>query len=172
MWRGGRRVLLMLAIAVGPAVGPAAGPAPDSASETYKDWVVGCSRPKPEEPLSCAMVQSISLKETGQTVVRLAFQSRPGGGGLDGSFVVPLGTGLTAGLKVQIDEGRPILLGYEQCLPQGCIVRWKADGPVVDALRRGRQLKVTVEDADANKLDVPMSLLGFTEALGALAGRR
>lgn len=163
-----------LAVASMPAAAQQTAPVtPDSAAETYKDWVMTCGRAQEDQPLQCGIVQNISIKETGQTVVRLTFQKPPAGEpGLNGTFLLPLGIGLTAGLKVQIDAGQVFVLGFEQCLPQGCLVRWKLSPSVVTALKAGREMKATVEDADGDKLDVPMSLLGFTEALGALERRR
>ena len=112
----------------------------DVTTESFQDWEVRCQS-NAEGPTPCAMM----------------------------SFFVPLGVRLAAGLQLSVDNGEPIQFPYQVCQEQGC----RADVPIEPAmlqqLRSGSTATLSMIDPRGERLDLDISLTGFTDASTRIA---
>jgi invasion protein IalB len=84
-------------------------------------------------------------------------------------LVTPLGTALTPGMAIKIDDGKDIKVPYTQCLPVGCLVDMVFDAAMLDKIRTGKILFVAYRGPDGKDSTLKVSLKGLAPALDALA---
>jgi invasion protein IalB len=78
--------------------------------------------------------------------------------------MVPIGSILTPGFAVQIDEADPQPGQYTQCLPQACYGELQIDSEFVNSLKRGSNLIVYWIDHEGQQRGLGFTLMGFTKA--------
>lgn len=81
---------------------------------------------------------------------------------------VPLGVFLPEGLGLRIDQNEPIVAPFYSCVPLGCSVRAPLSDQIIDSLKRGSTATVIVAINPRNTIEIPLSLRGFTAAIGAI----
>ncbi|WP_018631424.1 invasion associated locus B family protein [Neomegalonema perideroedes] len=81
---------------------------------------------------------------------------------------VPLGVFLPEGLGLRIDQNEPIVAPFYSCVPLGCSVRAPLTDQIIDTLKRGATVTVIVAINPRNTIEIPLSLRGFTAAVGAI----
>ena len=84
-------------------------------------------------------------------------------------FTTPLGSVLTTGLRLQIDDGEVIRLPYQFCMNTGCRVVSPAKQEFIDSMQKGRTLHITFDLINGKIANARISLLGFTSALDAIS---
>jgi invasion protein IalB len=141
-------------------------PAPQPTREQVQDWVVRCLEAQTNQPKRCEMVQVLSDRNSQREVLVMVVgyvdqKSQP-----QAVFVLPLGILLPQGLTLKVDQGAPKTIGFRHCEPQGCIAPWQMTEVELNALRAGTTLTVSVSDHGGKPVDLPISLKGFTAALG------
>ena len=136
--------------------------APQYDSEQFEDWEVRC--PVNAQPTICEMTQLINSPQSGQPIMRviMAYPQEIDTAAM--IFLLPLGVRLAPGLQLIVDDGEPINFPYQVCQQQGC----RADLPISESLRQrmrsGSTATVSVIGPRGNRLDLPVSLSGFTAA--------
>lgn len=133
-----------------------------SLQEVYQDWRLSCVNG--ENGPSCRVVQEQVHQESGQRV--LAVELVPtASGGLAGTFVLPLGLRLDAGVTVQVDDGEASQpLRFSTCLPGGCQVPVAADEATSAAWQAGETLKLAAQLMDGRTITFSVPLNGFAAA--------
>ena len=140
-----------------PAPSPSATPAP-----AQPGWAARCSSPSRDAPLECAMEQNAILTKTGQLVVLVNIRV-PGDTRAPIALVqLPLGLNLQAGAKFQIDDGKSTELPIQTCENRGCYASVPISPETLNALRSGKQLKISFQDLSKETITVPLSLNDFT----------
>ena len=196
----GQLVTLVLAMAVGfilgqisPRLSGEAGvpaPAPVRQAQTpsvpaqIQDrgpaWLVRCGdrvEGQPRRP--CEMVQSISMRETGQRVAEMAltagYSMTEQGEAIDmigGLVLVPLGISTEDGLIIRIDDapqGRQFPI--DGCAAQGCQARIAFTGEEARRMARSKTLSLITRNTQGQSVVIPMSLEGFGEAMAEMQER-
>ncbi|MDD7971937.1 invasion associated locus B family protein [Roseinatronobacter sp. HJB301] len=151
--------------------------APDSLREDFRDWIVNCVTIAADAPANagarvCEMFQQIDHQESGQRVltfsVRINDEDQP-----ISVLITPFGLRLAEGVRVQIGDEQIAHLGFETCLPEGCLVVAPMDPAMITAMRQAREGAVVLVSRQGDALGVPISLMGFAaglERLRALSG--
>lgn len=136
--------------------------------EQFDDWEVRC--PADGAPGSCTMTQLINNPNSDQPLMRVIMAYPPEIDTAAMVFILPLGVRLAPGLQLTVDNGEPINFPYQVCQPQGC----RADIPVSDSLRQqmrsGTTATLSIIGPRGERLDLPMSLMGFTAADDRISG--
>ncbi|WP_174801039.1 invasion associated locus B family protein [Martelella limonii] len=148
---------------------------PDGASsinETYQDWRVTCVTN--DVGARCAMVFNQVAKDTGQRVLTVELSLPPGVDTVQGAIIAPFGLALAQGARVTVDEeSEGKLFGFSTCLPQGCLVPLEFDATMLESLKGGNVMNITVQPIDGtNMVRFPVSLKGFTAAYKRLSELR
>lgn len=129
----------------------------------YQDWNVRC--PKSDNSQArCEMTQLVKNPNNDKPIMRVIMGYPPKADGAAMIFVTPLGTRLAPGLKLSVDNGKEHRLPFQICLKQGC----RADYPIKSTLKRkmkhGSNATVQLVGPRGNKIDLNISLQGFTAA--------
>ncbi|SDN03975.1 invasion associated locus B family protein [Vreelandella arcis] len=137
-------------------------------TESFQDWEVRCQR-NAESPTPCAMVQLVTQPGSDQPLMQVVLDYPPQIDGPVMSFFVPLGVRLSAGMQLSVDDGEPIQFPYQVCQAQGC----RADAPIepsmLQQLRSGTTATLSMIDPRGERMDLDISLIGFTDASTRIA---
>lgn len=148
--------------------------AQNSTTATYGSWTQRCSTVVDASGGSaklCEMVQTMRLRETGQTVLEVAFGRLAAEDPIAIVFKVPadvwLRSPVTLTLGTDTTSKVDLEASYFRCDAQFCY----ADGQLEDALRdkvlAAETMIVTFVDGARNKVGLPTSLDGFADAFAA-----
>jgi invasion protein IalB len=141
-------------------------PAPSSAAPApaQPGWAARCSSPSRDAQLECAMEQNAVLTKTGQLVVLVNIRV-PGDTRAPIALVqLPLGLNLQAGAKFQVDDGKSADLPIQTCENRGCYASVPISPETLNALRAGKQLKISFQDLAKETITIPLSLNDFSAA--------
>ena len=138
--------------------------------ETYRDWQRICIKSnEAEDP--CHMYQLIK-NEDGLAIgeITLLKVSEPEGVSAAATILTPLGTLLTSRLVLTLDDGTRGDYPFSWCDKRGCYVRAAFTDDEVLSMKKGRTgtIKIETISAPGEPLILPVSLLGFTAAIGDL----
>lgn len=134
--------------------------------EEYGDWQLQCFRAETgEDP--CQMYQLLR-EDAGNPVAEFSLFKLPGNDQAvaGATIVVPLGTLLTEGLKISVDDGAMKGYSYAFCSMVGCFARIGFTEEDIDAFKAGSAAKLVIVPAQApdQVVEITASLDGFTAA--------
>jgi invasion protein IalB len=139
---------------------PSSTPAPPP----QPGWAARCSSPSRDAPLECAMEQNAILTKTGQLVVLVNIRV-PGDTRAPIALVqLPLGLNLQVAAKFQVDDGKSTDLPIQTCENRGCYASIPISPETLNALRAGKQLKISFQDLAKETITIPLSLNDFSAA--------
>ncbi len=162
--------LMALAFVATPALAQTgSNAAPDDVDlKTYQSWEVRC--PKDRSKGGCEMTQLVNSADNGKPILRVVMGYPPEIDTAAMIFILPLGTRLAPGVQLTVDGGKPDTFPFQICLEQGC----RADFPVSDALRNrlrsGSNATVSLIGPRGQRIDLKVSLQGFTDADNDIRG--
>lgn len=151
--------------------------AADIAKSVDSAWAVRCNAPQGSEAGSkeavptkvdskhCEIFQRQDMKETGQRVIEMAIGYPPEQKDARGVFVLPTGILLQEGVKLRIDENKPLEFQVRYCVPNGCMAYVTMNTQILEAMGKGESAFVEVAQPDGQKIVIPMPLKGFKKSL-------
>jgi len=153
------------------AVAKKAEPAKPAAPQAA--WQVRCEDAKPENketkqpatPKMCEVFQRLTVEKTGQRVVEVAFGYPVDKKELNGVVILPLGILLEEETMMQVDNKDKIKLPIKFCAPGGCVSSQEINKGKIDALRKGKELKITGKASTGQALVITLTLDGLDTAL-------
>lgn len=151
-------------------------PANDGVGSTYSKaafdaWEQRCVRTESgQDP--CQLYQLLKDAQ-GTAVAEINMFPLPEGGEAvaGATFIAPLETLLTAGLRIGIDGAEAKIYPFTFCARIGCVARIGFTAAEHDAFKKGAQAKVTIVPAVApdETVELSVSLKGFTAGYDAVA---
>nr|WP_048306082.1 invasion associated locus B family protein [uncultured Halomonas sp.] len=166
--RLGLFALLLCGGLLPPAFAQQGQAGPNMSVENFQDWEVRCPQDGGSAEL-CSMMQLVDNPQGGQPIMQviMAYPKELDAPAM--AFILPLGTRLAPGLQLVVDSNEPINFPYQMCQEQGC----RADIPVTETLRQqmrnGTRATVSIMGPRGERLDLPVSLQGFTAANDRIA---
>lgn len=158
--------VLLFAILVKLAIlSPVAAQNPHA--KIFGDWRIRCNSAT-GAPAQCQMFQNVVVKDSGKPILQTAVGYLPDVATPVGAVTLPLGVHLPPGLTLQIDKGQTYELAYEVCSRSGCHVRFSIDAKLLDAFKGGSSAEIAFYNNARKRVSIPVSLKGFTVALGQL----
>ena len=136
--------------------------------EVYQDWTVVCDTRTDGGAETCIIVQQKNRKETEQLMLRIEIGVTDDSGQAVLIATAPLGVSLPFGLHMQVDEQEAVRFRFGSCLPLGCVVGANLTEQHMIDFKRGNEAKFTFQGNQTQRVTVPISLSGFTAALGAI----
>jgi invasion protein IalB len=175
--------LLGAAIAAGPALAkkakqppaqqPAqeapATPAPASSNRlalvpTQKEWTKVCGKDQSANKEVCYTTRDFSAEPGKPPVLALAVYDIKGDDTKIVRMLMPIGLMLRPGFRFVVDNG-PINEGaYEICFPNGCFAESKVKTALVDSMKSGQTIDVSVRNQGNNEVVFAVPLEGFGKA--------
>ena len=146
------------------------GPGSVYLAAEHGDWDVRCVKTEDgSDP--CQMYQLLTGAE-GNALAEIAIFPLPAGGDAvaGANFIAPLGTLLTEALRLGVDGANQKVYPFTWCDNGGCVARVGLTAEEVASFKKGASLKATIVPVGASteKVDVTVSLKGFTAAYDAL----
>lgn len=114
------------------------------------------------------MVQNVMDPNTQKPLMQVVVAKQPGSTEALLTVIAPLGVWLRPGLNFNIDGGAASQLNFEFCLKEGCLARMRMAAGIVSAMQRGSNANLSVQNIRRQKIDLKVSLSGFTKSYGAL----
>lgn len=136
---------------------------------TNGDWTVECVTDPNSGRRLCRMLQNVPDPKTGKPLMQVVVAKPPGANGQALLTVIaPLGVWLRPGMSYNVDGGAANKLNFEFCLKEGCLARSPLSAGLVNAFKRGSSVRMSLQDIRQRKLDLSVSLRGFTASFGAI----
>ncbi len=128
------------------------------------DWEIRCIEAESEERL-CALSQML-FDDAGNRVAEVNVRAlRPGGAAAAGvTIITPLGTLLTEGVGIKVDDGAPERYAFTWCERIGCVARFGLSPSALQLYVQGLAAQVTIYSVldTGAPVVLGMSLKGFT----------
>lgn len=159
----------LVLVMTGAFLAPWVASAEEATGQTFDDWGYKCEKSPDGKEELCYVFQNVTKKDTNQLVLgaRIAYRAdQP-----DPLIVitVPLGSLLPPGAALMLDDVEPVKLTYFLCAAEGCTtVATPLPTAMIDAMKKGEQAVVRIAAPNKQVVGLPLSLKGFTKALGAL----
>ena len=131
------------------------------------DWTVECVQ-NPQAGRLCRMVQNIKDPKNGNLLMEVVVAKPPNQPNAILSLRAPLGVWLRPGLSFSVDGGKSDRVNFEFCLKGGCLAQVQLAAGRVNAMKRGSKAIVGMQNIRRKKLNLNVSLRGFTAAYGKL----
>ena len=155
--------------------------ATEASNEKAKDvsesdpWSVRCSELKNPETdkveKHCEIVQRIVETETRKLFSEIAIGYPADTNAARGVIVLPLGTLLEPGVKMQIDKGQIYSFSFRYCVAakiEGCVAVVKLPESILNEMKRGGEAKISFVNVRGQTINLPITLTGFTKAIDTL----
>src|SRR5215510_2457579 len=149
----GQATMMLLAMLI---AGPGAG---EVAAQDVAAWRVECTGDG--KTLDCRAVQQLFQRETRQLVLSVAVRKAADPKAALMAIQMPLGLNLTEPILIKVDAGQPERQPIQTCTNTGCFASMTAPERLVNAMRTGKELKITFQDASKNPIEMSVPLLGF-----------
>lgn len=159
---------------MGEPVTPDAPAQPETyVDEVFGDWQRECLRiPGLEGPAPCQITQFLRETPDGDPVGKVSLGKLPEGqqAAAGSMIIVPLGVLLTQQITIGIDAAAPKRYPYRFCDPNGCVAQIGYTAAEVNSFKAGAAATITVVPTAApdQKVELPLSLSGFTDAWNSL----
>lgn len=138
-----------------------AGQAAQQPAAAQPDWVKICGEDPKDKSAVCVVTRE-RRAATGQLLAVMTLAEVK-----DKKFVrvaVPPSMLLRPGLRVQIDDAKPVNATYTICLPNLCFAEVEVKGDYVNALKAGNTVVITTLTQQAKPIKFDISLAGFTKS--------
>jgi invasion protein IalB len=152
-----------------PTGDPAASEVVEMVRDTFGAWEVRCT----PDQRNCFMYQLASDAQNNPVAEVSLLKLPENGDAVAGvTMVTPLGTQLTTGIALQIDNGEGRQYPFNWCSQVGCFARFGLTQQTINAMKRGKSSTITLASVAAPEtpLKLNLSLTGFTAAFDSLEG--
>lgn len=139
--------------------------------EKNGEWDLRCVRAATPEEEPCQLNVTLLNPEGGAVAELTMFRLPEGRQAVAGGLIaVPLGTHLPDGVRISVDGSSPLGYQFTTCDAQGCFARVGFTQDVINRFKNGADAVVTIVPAAApdQRLDLPLSLTGFTAAYNGI----
>ncbi|MGO2241423.1 MAG: invasion associated locus B family protein [Halomonas sp.] len=137
--------------------------APNVDTQSFQDWEVSCPSASGQQQ-GCTMNQIVNNPDSNEPLMRAIVGHSSQIDSPVMAFVMPLGVNLASGMQLQVDNNEPVGFPYQFCQEQGCRADLPLEPSMLQQLRGGTTATVSAISPDGQRLDMDMSLMGFTSA--------
>jgi invasion protein IalB len=162
------------AAAPAPAAQPDDTPAPTPAPAgqnnrlalvpTQKDWTKVCGKDQSANKEVCYTTRDFSAEAGKPPVLALAVYDIKGDDTKIVRMLMPIGLMLRPGFRFVVDGGQTYEGSYEICFPNGCFAEAKVRTALVESMKGGTTMNVSVRNQGNNEVIFAVPLAGFGKA--------
>lgn len=158
--------------AAAPEVQPNAPAAPGPGAQgnrlplvaTQKEWTKVCGKDPTANKQVCYTTRDFSAEAGKPPVLALAVYDVQGDDTRVVRMLMPIGLMLRPGFRFAIDNGQTTDGSYEICFPNGCFAEAKIKGNLLEAMKKGKVMDVSVRNRDNAEVIFGVPLEGFGKA--------
>ena len=135
---------------------------PQSPRKKKSPWTKACNTNPNTQKEICFI--SIELRtNTGQFLSNIAIQETEGEARKKLLVAVPTGVLIQPGVRIQIDDGKPVQGKYSICAPNACYAELAIDDSFINTMKQGGEVIVAPYNQQAKEIVFKMTLIGFTK---------
>ncbi len=138
------------------------------AEQAQDPWLLDCGETDGFSLGKCRLLQTIVIKNTGQPLLTAALEARPGEKDYSLVLKVPHGILLTPGMALEVKGVERIVLRFRLSDATGVFAATVVSDELLLAMKNGSTLKVSLVTAGGQKIGIPVTLRGFTDAFEKL----
>ncbi len=127
------------------------------------EWTKVCGRDPGNNREICYTTRDF-VSDQGQPVMAVAVYDVKGDPNRIVRFLLPIGLLLQPGIRFGVDQGQPISGRFQICFPNGCFAETQVTEAQLNALKRGNQLNVSVQNQAAREVTFQVPIQGFARA--------
>ena len=150
---------------------PAADNSQSSAKLVSSNWNLECHPSGPEQKLACEISKKVALEKTRKILLTVFITPRNTGKGAEAyilRYQLPHGLNLANGVKMQIDEGKPMSPVIVTSSPAGAFARQPMNDVLLASLKKGTVMTVSFSAINGTGLSIPVSPVGFSAVYAKL----
>jgi invasion protein IalB len=131
---------------------------------TQKDWTKVCGKDQAANKEVCYTTRDFSAEPGKPPVLALAIYDVKGDDTKIVRMLMPIGLMLRPGFRLAIDGGSTTDGTFEICFPNGCFAEAKVKTGLVDTMKNGSTVNVSVRNQGNNEVVFAVPLEGFGKA--------
>jgi invasion protein IalB len=131
---------------------------------TQKDWTKVCGKDQAANKEVCYTTRDFSAEPGKPPVLALAIYDIKGDDTKIVRMLMPIGLMLRPGFRLAVDGGSPTDGTFEICFPNGCFAEAKVKTGLVDTMKGGTTVNVSVRNQGNNEVVFAVPLEGFGKA--------
>lgn len=129
-------------------------------------WAVNCKSDVDDQALDCRVSQTVVMQGSGRVLTQVTFLFPAAPQQPELNIQLPLGTAISTGATVRVDNEAPQKFAFRTCDRSGCYAQGAVSPQLLASLRKGGSLTVEFQDLSDKTIKLPLSLDGFDEAYG------
>lgn len=170
-------VSLLLAAAVGQAVPSAlaattkkadktAPATKKKATKTRPNWLVNCANTGANGALNCRMTQTLFVAKTRKRLLQVTVNAPAATAGSKPTLLImlPHGLYLPAGIALKVDTEKEKKLVIQTADANGSYAGLALEESLLSKLQKGTKLTVSMVSSKKQRLNIPVSLAGFSSS--------
>ncbi|MGP0061910.1 MAG: invasion associated locus B family protein [Beijerinckiaceae bacterium] len=131
---------------------------------TQNDWTKICGHDQTANKDICYTTRDFTQKADQPPVLALAVYDVAGDETRIVRLLLPVGLMLRPGLRYAVDKGAGNEGTFEICLPNGCFAESKIKSPILDQIKKGTTLNISVRNQRNAEVTFAVPLSGFEKA--------
>jgi len=148
---------------------PAQQPAPQNSvhielSPSQNDWTKICGHDQAANKDICYTTRDFTAKPDQPPVLALAVYDVAGDDTRIVRLLLPVGLMLRPGFRFAVDKGATSEGAFEICFPNGCFAESRVKGNVIDQIKKGTTLNISVRNQGNAEVTFGVPLAGFDKA--------
>ena len=136
---------------------------------TQKDWTKVCGKDPSAGKQVCYTTRDFSAEAGKPPVLALAVYDVQGDDTRIVRMLMPIGLMLRPGFRFAVDNGATTDGSYEICFPNGCFAEAKIKGNILDTMKKGKVIDVSVRNRDNAEVVFGVPLDNFGTAFDGAA---
>ena len=148
-----------------PAAAAGAGPSivQVKPEPSQTEWTKVCGKDPGNNKEICYTTRDF-VSDQGQPVLAVAVYEVKGDANKIVRFLMPLGLMLQPGVRFGVDQAQPTAGRYAICFPNGCFAEATVKDDVINAMKRGTTLSVSVQNQGTREVTFAIPVAGFGKA--------
>jgi invasion protein IalB len=127
------------------------------------EWTKVCGKDPGNNKEICYTTRDF-VSDQGQPVLAVAVYEVKGDANKIVRFLMPLGLMLQPGVRFGVDQAQPTAGRYAICFPNGCFAEATVKDDVINAIKRGTTLNVSVQNQGTREVTFAIPVAGFGKA--------
>ncbi len=146
------------------SVTPAEAAGAKEAPADQLGWIKRCQKLKSGKTVCLVAQNMITVKPRRQRIASLAVREVRGEKKKYILVVLPLGTLLSPGLTLRVDDKDPYRAAFTICFAEGCHAQLEAPDKLIKQMKAGNIVHLYYVNYARKRIDVQMPLSGFTKS--------
>lgn len=147
-----------------PQQGQPPGPIRVELTPSQTEWTKVCGHDRAADKDICYTTRDFAAQPDKPPVLAVAIYEIKGDDTRIVRLLMPVGLMLRPGFRFSVDKSETLDGAFEICFPNGCFAESRVKKPVVDQMKKGSILNISVRNQVNNEVTFGVPLTGFAKA--------